>query len=308
MTIETTNLASCGDGSPRIVVLLATRNGAVWLDEQIASIRQQRDVHVTIVASDDRSDDQTRAVLQSQGVCMLPALERRLGSANRNFLRLVCEADVADAKFVALSDQDDIWLPDKLARAVACLRCTGGDAYSSDVLAFWPDGRKTPIVKSQAQQPYDHLFESAGPGCTFVFTAAAHAVLRHWARQHRARLENVKIHDWLFYAFGRTVGWRWHIDPYIGLRYRQHRQNEIGANHGWAAFVRRVKQVSSGAFRLDALAIARAVEDRSWVSRALMRMSVSDRLRLVFHWQQLRRRRRDACFLACFLLFMPRDR
>jgi hypothetical protein len=82
-----------------------------------------------------------------------------MGNANRNFQYLVREAPIGQADYVALSDHDDIWLPDKLRRAVDTLTATGADAYSSDVLAFWPDGREQPVVKSQPQRRY-----GPGPG------------------------------------------------------------------------------------------------------------------------------------------------
>ena len=59
-----------------------------------------------------------------------------LGAAG-NFLRLLREASLDGADFVALADQDDIWLPTRLARAAALLREGKLDAYSSDVAAFW---------------------------------------------------------------------------------------------------------------------------------------------------------------------------
>ena len=61
------------------------------------------------------------------------------------------------------ADQDDIWFPNKLHRAwdnIVGGRC---DVYSSDVRAFWPDGRFENIVKSMPQKEFDYLFEARDP-------------------------------------------------------------------------------------------------------------------------------------------------
>ncbi len=291
---------------PNVAVLLATYNSARWLADQLDSIEAQRGVRVHVVASDDASTDQTTTILDARGVAQLPRLERRMGNANRNFQYLVREAPIGRADYVALSDHDDIWLPDKLRRAVDTLTATGADAYSSDVLAFWPDGREQPVVKSHPQRRYDYLFESAGPGCTFVFRRAAFEALRTWARQRRADLDGVLVHDWAFYAFGRTRGWRWVIDDRVGLRYRQHGGNELGVNTGRRAVARRLREVMSGRWRRDVLAVADAVDDTTWVSTAMRRFGPRDRLRLCRHARQCRRRPLDAAAVAVFALTMPR--
>jgi len=291
-------------------VLLATYNGATWLDEQLASLVRQEDVRVSIVASDDASTDETPALLkhwmnQSSLQCLPPA-GRRFGNASRNFLRLIREAPLDDAAFVALADQDDIWLPHKLARATSRLSLEQADAYSSDVIAFWPDGRRARIVKSRPQRRHDHLFESAGPGCTFVFPRAVFERLRAWVGTHYDSLQDIRVHDWLIYAHGRQQCWRWIIDDAPGMLYRQHGRNEIGANAGAAAALARWRQIRAGSFRRDVLAIADAVGDRSWVSASLRRFGARDRLRLILGAGQCRRRALERVVLSIFFLFMPR--
>ena len=295
---------------PRVLVLLATYNGERWLDEQLASLFAQQGVDIAVVASDDRSVDGSLAVLHRWAAerelhCLAPPLTR-LGSANRNFLRLIRDADPETFTHVALADQDDIWSADKCLRAVTTIAERGADAYSSDVVAFWPDGRHKRLRKSQPPRTYDHLFESAGPGCTFVFRREAFVRLQRWVAANFERLQAVKVHDWLIYAFARTNQWTWFIDTQTNVMYRQHGGNEIGANAGPRAVVRRIRAVLSGAFRHDVLAIAAAVDDRSWVAAALRRFAPLDRIRLALHFRQLRRRLRDQALLAVLLLVMRR--
>jgi len=293
---------------PVIAVLLASHNGSSWIEEQLQSIVDQTGVGTTIVISDDASTDGTLPILAGwqgrQALQMLPPAERPMGSANRNFLRLIRDAPLGFATHVALADQDDIWHPQKLARAVTAIADTGAEAYSSNVVAFWPDGRRRVLRKAQAGRRFDHLFESAGPGCTFVIRRAAFEQLRDWVRQHFHRLQEIKVHDWLIYALARNWGWKWHIDPWPGVLYRQHSHNEIGANVGSSAALRRFRLSWDGTYRRDVLAVARAVGDTSWVVDALARNKWADRLKLMLRVGELRRRPRDRLALLFMLLLM----
>ena len=229
-----------------------------------------------------------------------------MGSAQVNFLRLVCEADIGNAMYVALCDQDDIWYDDKLERSIATIRALSLDAYSSDVLAFWPDGRERLLKKAGAQRLHDHLFESAGPGCSFVLTRAAFDRIRRFARPQRAVLSGLK-HDWWIYARGRVEGWAWYMDSLPTLRYRQHERNEIGANVGWLAARRRWRAIRSGAYRVEVLAVANAVGDRSRVVEWLQRYGWRERLALSLHARACRRRLHESVLLALFHWAMRRN-
>jgi rhamnosyltransferase len=304
--------ASQGSGSPTpsVCVLLATHNGGRWIDEQIQSIVQQARVRVSIVASDDRSTDDTLLKLANwqtrTGLSLLPQQPAGFGNAHRNFLRLVRDANLGSADYVALADQDDIWLPEKLARAIERLQASGAQAYSSNVTAFWPDGRKRLVKKSQAQRPYDHLFGSPGPGCTFVLPRLAFEALRTWVTQHFDQLQSVWVHDWLIYAFVRSKGLRWHIDEQPTMLYRQHGLNEIGANTGWRAAMSRLRRVRSGAYRRDILAIADLLGQSADVVEAVRRLALRDRLRLLLNVRNCRRRFSESLVLGLFFLVMPR--
>ena len=104
----------------RISVALCTYNGARHLDEQLASFVQQQRQPDELVVCDDGSTDATLDVLQEFARSAPFAVhvhhnETNLG-ATRNFERAIalCSGDV-----IAMSDQDDVWLPEKLARMEA---------------------------------------------------------------------------------------------------------------------------------------------------------------------------------------------
>ena len=295
---------------PSTRILLATYNGDRWLEEQLASLTRQTGVSVSIVASDDASTDGTRALLEaasrSGALTLLPLFSKKFGNANRNFLRLIRDTPLDEVEYFSLSDQDDIWQPDKLARASKLLSETGADVYSSNVTAFWEDGRQKVLWKSQPQQAFDHLFESAGPGCTFVFRRAVFIELQDWVRSNFDSLWRIKVHDWLIYSYARERGWRWIIDPSSTLLYRQPERNEAGANAGWRAAIPRIGNILRGQFRRDVLAIGAATGSRAPLLARLARMNWGDRWYLALHVRQYRRAWRDRLLLAALFLVMPK--
>jgi rhamnosyltransferase len=286
----------------RVAVLLATYNGADWLADQLDSLMRQQGVQLHVIASDDGSSDNTLSLLHRYSaqlpLTVLSACDR-LGSANANFIRLICEADLGDADHVALCDQDDVWFDNKLLRSVQTILTRDLDAYSSDVLAFWPDGRERALKKAGRVRRFDHLFEAPGPGCTIVIKRSAFDAMRSFVLLNRDALQPLK-HDWWMYARGRVMGWRWFIDPEPTLRYRQHSTNEVGANVGWAAAKRRWHSVRCGQYRLDALAVATAVGERSATAMLLKRYGWRERVALSLQAHQCRRRPHEALLLALF--------
>jgi rhamnosyltransferase len=294
---------------PTFAILLAAHNGCRYLQEQVDSILAQQGVALKLFISVDRSTDGTEgwarhlAEAQEQ-VVLLPSGERYGGAAG-NFFRLLRDVDLSGFDYVAFADQDDIWLSEKLSRAHEVLKRTGADAYSSDFTAFWSDGRRQQVRKSQPQVTWDFLFESAGPGCTYVMRRNLADAIRGRLRERWAEAQQVGLHDWFAYAFARANGYRWVIDGYSGILYRQHENNQLGVNAGWRAFLHRIEQVMTGWGLAQSGLIARltGLGDDPFVRRTLNggRMGL---LRLALHAASCRRRQRDKMlfFVACLVL------
>jgi len=145
-----------------------------WINEQVETIFNQQSVEITLFISVDLSTDGTyewakQLAAMHDNVVLLPYGER-FGGAGPNFFRLVKDVDFTGFDAAAFADQDDIWHQEKLAKAYGGIAAGQYDAYSSNVTAFWADGREVLIEKSQPQKKLDHFFEGAGPGCTQVFS------------------------------------------------------------------------------------------------------------------------------------------
>jgi rhamnosyltransferase len=292
--------------APKVTVLLATFNGRRHVEEQVKTIFGQREVDVRLVISDDGSVDGTHKLVRGWAeadgrVTLLPVA--RAGSAAKNFYRLLLDAPLDGADFVALSDQDDLWHPDKLSRAVTLLRQAGAAGYSSNVVAVYPDGREHLVRKSQPQRRWDHLFSSAGPGCTYVVRASHLPALRDRLKVARAAADVVEFHDWLVYAWFRQHGLPWVIDDWPSMRYRQHGENVLGANTGPRAAARRAFETLGGGplRQVDSLAEFIGADGERPVM-LLRSGSRRDLLRLAAMNGELRRTRAAGLGLAMILL------
>ena len=246
---------------PRVLVLLASYNGAPWLAEQVDSILTQRGVEVSILIGDDLSKDATRSLVQKKwgndARVALHAWDRPSGSAGANFRRLYRFADPTGFDLVALADQDDIWAADKLQTAAAALEAKDAVGYSCAVTSFWPDGRERVMAQRPVTSNGDFLFEGAGQGCTFVMSARFFVRVQAFCHDHAEAVETLHYHDWLVYLLSRAWGLKWYFDAAPKMRYRQHDGNEIGSRGGLASITRRLELVRNGWYRKQVLAAAR---------------------------------------------------
>jgi rhamnosyltransferase len=292
----------------KIAVLLPAYNGTQWLPEQVASILRQIDVEVTIFFSVDSSSDGTEAWVDTLAatdsrVKVLPHGEH-FGGAARNVYRLIRDTDFSSFDYIALADQDDIWLHDKLVTAHHIILNKGLSGYSGSVTAFWADGRKRLLDKAQQQRKYDYLFEAGGPGCTYVLTVSDAMRFKDFLLLNIASVNEVSMHDWLIYAWFRSQELKWYIDPEPKMLYRQHGGNQVGANVGVRAIKARLTLLLSGWYRTEVFKIAHLLQDKLDVAvRPLAVAPGVPMLLLLTDFNQLRRRFRDRCFLIVIIFF-----
>lgn len=102
----------------RVLVLMATYNGQEHLAEQLDSILSQEGVEVFVHVSDDCSTDNTFRILETYA-SEHDNIEIIYNSTHqgktRTIMQLVYDAPVEAYDYIALANQDDIWLSGKLA-------------------------------------------------------------------------------------------------------------------------------------------------------------------------------------------------
>jgi glycosyltransferase involved in cell wall biosynthesis len=238
---------TASDPAPSIAILLATCNGARHLHAQLDSLAAQHLRPRLIVVSDDGSTDTSREIVAAFAAAH-PELDLRLidgpqrGSA-QNFLHLLRQVpDSID--MVAFADQDDVWMPDRLQRGARALRDTAPDQPAiacgrSLVCDAKLEGRRLSALP-QRQPGFRHaLVQNIAGGNTMLLNRAATHLLRDASLEAR----KVIAHDWWAYQIVAGAGGAVLFDTEPLLLYRQHGENQIGANHGLGAQSRRFVQL-----------------------------------------------------------------
>jgi len=281
--------------SHSVAVLLTAFNGIKWIEEQVESIFYQKDVNIDIYISIDLSNDGTyewcqELALKNSNVNILP-YGNHFGGAAKNFYRLIKEVDICKYDYISLADQDDIWLPDKISRAIKIINVRKLDGYSSNVIAFWEDGRKQLIRKSYPQNKFDYYFESAGPGCTFLLKQQSLKKFKDFLIKNWILINEVSLHDVMIYAFFRELSMVWYIDDIPKLYYRQHTNNQIGANVNWRSYLNRLKKIKNKWARREVQKIINLLKPYSKDKISL------NYFFLIINFNKLRRRFRDRIIL-----------
>ena len=291
--------------SPRILVLLATCNGSRWIGDQVDSILAQQGVDVRIAVRDEGSVDGTHRELARfahHDKVRIVAVSERSGLPARNFLSLIRDNPAGALDFVAFSDQDDLWNPDKLERACRMLNASMAVGYSSATTAAWEDGRQSVTKLSGPPTAVDFLFEGAGQGCTFVLTGEFYERVRTFLAGQRELTNEIHYHDWMIYALARSWDLPWCFDAQPSMRYRQHAGNHTGARGTVRGVIRRLAMIRQGWYRTQLRAIAgicRAAAPGNdsvlgWHRELVAPQSWRRRLRVArFCLHGARRRRRD---------------
>jgi rhamnosyltransferase len=238
---------------PKCAILLAAYNGEAWVEAQLDSILSQKHVDVVVYISVDVCSDDTLKICldfarRDKRVVVLPS-KLKFGNAAKNFFFLIQTVDVSTFDFIAFSDQDDVWFEEKIFRATSILSENKFHGYSSDVIAFWPNGAEKYVKKSYKQKNYDFYFESAGPGCTYVLTSSSFIEFQKFCIVNKYNIQKFDLHDWLIYAWYRYHSYKWYIDDRPSMLYRQHTENAFGSNHGFGGVMKRLSWLRAGWYK-----------------------------------------------------------
>lgn len=221
----------------QIAILMATYNGSSFLHEQIDSILGQSFTDWHLYVHDDGSKDNTPCILeqyQKQYHDQITLLNYPAqGNACQNFLSIL---ERIEAPYYMFSDQDDVWLPEKIAKTFSKIKylerefantpiIVHSDLYITDQLlnitsrSFIKNQQiKIDRIKSFA----DYSATNTVTGCTMLFNAVA--------KQNIKRpYDKAIMHDaWICLSVAAKNGIVDFIDEPL-IKYRQHHDNTLGA-------------------------------------------------------------------------------
>ena len=219
------------DSLPEVAVLLCSYNGGKFLAQQLESIAQQEGVKLAIHVSDDGSQDQTQSILKTfrerWGQRPLSVVQGPQHGHVDNFFSLIFSSIEGD--YFAYSDQDDIWDPDKLSRAIKALSSLPDDLpaiYCSRSRLIDVHGNDIGLSPLFSRPPgfANALIQNIGGGNTMVMNRKARNLLS------AVGPVDVVTHDWWSYILVTGSGGTVIYDEHPSLRYRQHQNNLIGSS------------------------------------------------------------------------------
>lgn len=277
--------------SESVAIMMCTYNGAEYIKEQMESLFAQTHGNWQLWVSDDGSTDGTIELIrdfENRGklIHILPGPQKGFAA---NFLNLT-RTDIS-ADYYAWSDQDDVWLPDKLSRGIRLLSSHGkvpavycGRTQLVDELggniglsSKWPT---TPSFKNA-------LCQNIVAGNTVIFNRAAKDILSG------GELPDVPAHDWWAYLVISGLGGKVLFDPEPTLLYRQHGgNNSLGERRTARHYLKRLRRlffgnsqlwVNENLLALRSLRDSLTLENRQAYDYFSMAAQSSDRVRRIWY-------------------------
>lgn len=225
-----------------VAICMATYNGEQYLSQQIDSILAQTYPYWTLFIRDDHSSDNTTKIIQKYAelfpkqIFVVPNNSSHNSGSKNNFS---CVLDWATThyqfKYFMFSDQDDIWLDNKIEISIQKLK-TAEKIYSISTPILLHTDLKVvdedlnllgeSFFQYRALNPavtdLPHLLvQNNVTGCTMMWNQALNKILH-------LDNENIAMHDWWVTLAASCFGKIVYIQKPTIL-YRQHKKNVIGA-------------------------------------------------------------------------------
>jgi glycosyltransferase involved in cell wall biosynthesis len=239
-----------GNTRPLISIAMCTYNGEAYLSDQLVSVGKQTHQPDELVVCDDNSADSTLQILdefsrEAPFPVRVYRNEQKLGPT-KNFEKAIslCSGD-----FIFLSDQDDVWMPEKVDKLRQALTDNPGAGYVfSDALivdemlrpigySMWQSIRFTPGQRRQferGKQLAMLLKRNVVTGATVAFRAGLKSVV--------LPIPDESIHDEWIALLASSLGMSGVLIDEPLIRYRQHSQQLRGGRK--LGFVEQAKQAS----------------------------------------------------------------
>lgn len=229
----------------KVVILMSTYNGEKYLAEQLNSLINQTYKNIEILIRDDGSNDNTIDIINEyakNNSNIVVKIGENLGFIN-SFFELLKIAD-SNADYFAYCDQDDVWMEDKIERAVSFMNNSDS---SKPVLYFsnsdYYDGEMNFLKTAEKNKIYNFrnsLVECVTQGMTMVINRTAKQLIAE------NRPNNCLYHDWWTYmicsGFGEII-----YDDKSLVKYRRHNKSvTVEGKSPWQLFIWRVKNFFVG--------------------------------------------------------------
>jgi glycosyltransferase involved in cell wall biosynthesis len=222
---------------PKVDILLATYNGAIYLPEQLESLLNQTYQNWQLIVRDDGSKDDTLNIIKRfatqhpEKVRIIQDNKGGLG-ATQNFGELLFHST---SDYLMFCDQDDVWLPQKIEHGLECMLLkekyygatmpilvhTDLQVVDETLTVIAPSAWKDALVPIEDRQVWNRLLlANTVTGCTMLLNKALKDAVMPIDK-------SAIIHDWWIALIASLIGV---VEPLREgtILYRQHQHNALG--------------------------------------------------------------------------------
>ena len=215
----------------KVNILLAAYNGERFIKEQIASIQAQTFSDWTLLVRDDGSSDKTRAIVLKMAqddprIHLIDADSQDNLGVIKSFHRLMT---YESADYYFFSDQDDVWLPNKLELSLKCAQTYPKDKpllVYTDLKVV--DQSLLVLHESMIHTQSDHANTSLIQELTENTVTGGTMLINYDLAQRWTITDDLVMHDWYLALLAAALGHLVYLDEPTEL-YRQHDANVLGA-------------------------------------------------------------------------------
>lgn len=226
--------------SEKVIILLATYNGAKYIKEQVDSILKQEYEDWTLYICDDGSSDDTVRIINDYSSAYKEKIKiidgKRFGNARDNFLHLLacCTGD-----YFMFCDQDDVWDSAKVSETLKVMKTVEGEKGKSEPIMIFSDLKvvdekmntiNDSFAKYQGINPKrtnfnELIIQNVVTGCTVMINDELKSLVLQYNNSTK-----ILMHDWWIALVASKFGTIRYINKQL-INYRQHSSNSVGAKN-----------------------------------------------------------------------------
>lgn len=227
----------------RINVIMSTYNGEMYVEEQINSIINQKDVDIFLTIRDDGSTDKTLSILKMIQInypLKIKIIEGENIGWRKSFFCLLQSVD-NEFEYVAFSDQDDVWKENKLIRAIDTIKSDRDVLLYSSALEITDSELNIIGIKSQndiVQSIESFFIRTRIAGCTMVLKKELVDYIKTVPIDFTVNNQTMPDHDSLVCMSCMILNKKIYIDT---NSYILHRRLEHSVTGGGKGFFDRIK-------------------------------------------------------------------
>lgn len=238
--------------SKSIAIIMCTKNGAEYIEEQLYSVSKQIHKNMDIYILDNDSGDKTVTLIKRfkknnkyLKVFFVEGNDSHYANSFINLTQMIKKY----YDYYAFCDQDDVWDSCHTQRAIKKIENTSLNIpamYCSRTNLINKQGLEIGKSKLFNKKPSfnNALVQSIAGGNTMVFNRLAFNLLGGV----KSEKNFIPSHDWMLYLIVSGCGGRVYYNKQPSVSYRQHENNAIGSNLGIINTLKRANLIFNGAW------------------------------------------------------------